>query len=41
MQAWRFFRERIAYEEALLVQFFGLEYVRWRARTPTGIPGIK
>ena len=33
-----FFWDRIPYEEELLVQFFGDEYVRYRARTYIGIP---
>mmetsp|Transcript_18687 Transcript_18687/g.52514 ORF Transcript_18687/g.52514 Transcript_18687/m.52514 type:complete len:196 (-) Transcript_18687:848-1435(-) len=36
--AWRFFKARLRYEEALLVNFFGLDYVDYRARTPTYIP---
>jgi len=38
--AWRFFANRIPYEEALLVQFFGGEYVRYREATPTWLPYI-
>jgi len=34
----RFFKHRIAYEEATLKRFFGEEYVRYAARTPTYIP---
>ncbi|KAF2763368.1 ICMT-domain-containing protein [Pseudovirgaria hyperparasitica] len=37
---WRFFARRIASEERYLVGFFGEEYVRFRARTPVGIPFI-
>lgn len=38
--AWRFFRERIPYEEAFLVRFFGDAYLKYRSKTPTRIPGI-
>lgn len=40
VMAWGFFSERIEYEEAMLVHFFGPEYELYRARTPTWIPGI-
>lgn len=36
-----FFSDRIRFEEEKLVEFFGDEYVRYRARTPTLIPFIK
>ncbi|PQE21156.1 s-isoprenylcysteine o-methyltransferase protein [Rutstroemia sp. NJR-2017a BVV2] len=35
---WRFFNRRIKGEEALLVKFFGDEYVEYRQRTVVGIP---
>jgi protein-S-isoprenylcysteine O-methyltransferase len=38
--AWTFFRGRIPYEESLLVDFYGAEYVQYAQRTPIGIPGI-
>ncbi|KNE56907.1 hypothetical protein AMAG_02677 [Allomyces macrogynus ATCC 38327] len=38
---WYFFRERIPYEEELLVKFFETEYVTYRARTKVGIPFIR
>ncbi|KAH8671932.1 Isoprenylcysteine carboxyl methyltransferase family-domain-containing protein [Tricladium varicosporioides] len=37
---WRFFERRIGGEEKLLVNFFGDEYVQFRARTRVGIPFI-
>ena len=40
VQAWRFFANRIPYEEALLVQFFGGEYIRYQEATPTWLPYI-
>jgi len=39
-QSWRFFSERIAFEEAALRRFFGQQYVEYARRTPTRIPGI-
>ncbi|OBA23798.1 ICMT-domain-containing protein [Metschnikowia bicuspidata var. bicuspidata NRRL YB-4993] len=36
-----FFRIRIEYEEKFLVDFFGEQYVQYRACTPVGIPFIK
>lgn len=38
---WRFFSERIAKEEELLVGFFGAEYEGYRRRTRVGIPFIR
>ena len=35
-----FFKERIPYEEGLLEDFFGAEYVNYKKRTPTLIPFI-
>eukprot|EP00761_Pharyngomonas_kirbyi_P013385 gb/GECH01013414.1/.p1 GENE.gb/GECH01013414.1/~~gb/GECH01013414.1/.p1 ORF type:complete len:190 (+),score=25.51 gb/GECH01013414.1/:1-570(+) len=39
--SWLFFKERINYEEKLLISFFGQSYVRYRDRTPTRIPFIQ
>jgi len=38
--SWRFFYERIREEEDTLIAFFGEDYIRYRAQTPVGIPGI-
>lgn len=38
---WRFFSDRIAREEKLLIGFFGNEYVEYRKKTPVGIPFIR
>lgn len=38
---WRFFRQRIPYEEFFLRQFFGSEYEVYATRTYSGIPFIK
>ena len=38
--AWRFFSVRIPIEEYYCVTFFGREYLDYRKRTPTRIPGI-
>lgn len=35
---WRFFNARIKGEEALLVRFFGDEYVQYRKKSWIGIP---
>lgn len=35
-----FFRNRIPYEERILVRFFGSEYLDYRDRTFIGIPGM-
>ena len=35
-----YFRRRINFEEARLLQFFGAEYQDYKSRTPTYIPGI-
>ena len=36
--SWRFFKERIHYEERLLVEFFGLQYLSYREKTGVLIP---
>eukprot|EP01136_Pigoraptor_vietnamica_P000146 Opistho-1_new@25083 len=38
--SWRFFRERIAYEEETLIEFFGDSYKTCRSKVGTGIPYI-
>lgn len=38
---WRFFQQRIPYEEFFLRQFFGSEYEEYAKRTTSGIPFIK
>jgi protein-S-isoprenylcysteine O-methyltransferase len=38
--SWRFFRNRILFEEHLLVEFFGHEYVIYRDSVSVGIPFI-
>ncbi|KAL0223976.1 hypothetical protein P9112_003366 [Eukaryota sp. TZLM1-RC] len=39
--SWRFFADRIPYEEQFLVKFFGQDYISYRNRVPTRIPFIK
>lgn len=43
LASWRFFNDRIAYEEELLEspQFFGQKYADYKRSTPTFIPLIK
>ena len=38
--SWRFFRDRIPFEEAALATFYPREYASYRARTFVGIPFI-
>eukprot|EP00897_Mesotaenium_endlicherianum_P006170 jgi/Mesen1/5581/ME000281S04636 len=38
--SWRFFDDRILYEERLLVQFFGRDYITYAASVPSGIPFV-
>lgn len=38
---WRFFANRIPYEEYFLRQFFGSQYAEYAQRVPSGIPFIK
>ena len=40
VQAWRFFRQRIAYEEHYLRKIFGDGYAAYAARTPTLLPFV-
>lgn len=37
---WRFFAERIPYEEHYLKQFFGRQYVEYAQRVPSGVPFV-
>eukprot|EP00981_Chlorochromonas_danica_P004633 scaffold919_cov153-Ochromonas_danica.AAC.16 len=39
--SWRFFKERITYEEATLLEFFGESYRQYSQRTVSGIPFIR
>ena len=41
LASWKFFAERIPYEEALLHDFFPGEYTRYCARTVIGIPFVQ
>ncbi|KAJ9184629.1 hypothetical protein P3X46_004336 [Hevea brasiliensis] len=38
---WRFFANRIPYEEFFLRQFFGSQYEEYAWRTPSGVPFVK
>lgn len=38
--SWSFFNERIVAEEYMLQQFFGLDYVHYQRKVPTGLPWI-
>ncbi|TPX30745.1 protein-S-isoprenylcysteine O-methyltransferase [Synchytrium microbalum] len=38
---WKFFSDRIAYEEFTLARFFGHEYIEYKKRTITAIPFIQ
>ncbi|KAJ6305328.1 hypothetical protein OIU76_002541 [Salix suchowensis] len=38
---WRFFAQRIPYEEFFLRQFFGSKYEEYALRTPSGVPFVK
>lgn len=38
---WRFFANRIPYEEYFLRQFFGSQYAEYAQRVPSGIPFVK
>lgn len=40
LQSWRFFYERIQYEEWYLRKFFGQDYEHYTQATPSGIPFI-
>lgn len=39
--SWFFFRDRIQYEEGLLLDFFGPAYEKYISHTVTGVPGIR
>jgi len=41
LQAIRFFRERVEYEEAALVRLFRGEYERWARETRIWIPTVR
>ena len=36
-----FFKDRIPYEEELLVEFFGEAYIEYAMKTPIWLPGIE
>ena len=38
--SWRFFDDRVRYEERMLVQFFGSKYLNYKQAVPTGLPYI-
>eukprot|EP00762_Andalucia_godoyi_P000941 ANDGO_03834.mRNA.1 putative protein-S-isoprenylcysteine O-methyltransferase len=38
--SWKFFADRIPFEEDLLIEMFGKQYVEYRDRTPTLLPFI-
>ena len=38
--SWTFFRDRIEVEEQLLRSFFGLDYVKYKEKVPSGVPFI-
>lgn len=38
---WKFFAERIPYEEYFLRQFFGLQYEEYARRVPSGVPFVE
>lgn len=37
---WFFFKHRIQFEEMLLIRFFGRDYLKYKARTHSGLPFI-
>jgi len=39
--SWRFFQDRIAYEEMTLVHMFGNDYEKYKREVPSGIPFVK
>jgi len=39
--SWRFFQQRIEYEETKMIQFFGSQYIDYQQRVPTGIPFLQ
>ena len=39
--SWKFFYDRIPYEEAFLCDFFGVAYIEYAQSTVIGIPFIK
>ena len=41
VQSWRFFNQRVAYEEWTLRRFFGAQYEAYAAHTPSGLPFIQ
>ncbi|CAK8678655.1 uncharacterized protein LOC143470402 [Clavelina lepadiformis] len=38
--SWKFFSERIFYEESTLLNFFGQDYVNYQKKVPSGIPFV-
>jgi protein-S-isoprenylcysteine O-methyltransferase len=39
--SWKFFEDRITFEEMMLLNFFGKAYVDYQRRVGTGLPFIR
>jgi protein-S-isoprenylcysteine O-methyltransferase len=39
--AWKFFQDRIVFEEYYLIRFFGKQYAAYQKKVPSGIPFVK
>ncbi|VDK55740.1 unnamed protein product [Anisakis simplex] len=39
--SWKFFSDRIRWEESCLISFFGLKYINYQRNVPSGIPFVK
>nr|CAB3255184.1 protein-S-isoprenylcysteine O-methyltransferase-like [Phallusia mammillata] len=39
--SWKFFHDRIIYEEMTLLNFFGRDYLNYKKKVPSGIPFVK
>lgn len=41
LQSWRFFQQRIEWEDSILLRFFGDDFLRYKQRISSGIPFIR
>lgn len=41
LTSWKFFKDRIYYEEITLLNFFGEEYISYQEKVNIGLPFIK
>lgn len=41
LASWKFFKDRITFEEYYLIKFFGKSYIEYQKKVPSGVPFVK